>query len=254
MKPEEANKNSDIRKERQDHYKNKCDEAEFNPSNDLIKYRCDFQENIEDNNEIKMLLKCFGFSLYKIYDPPKNSQYRGIVYWYNLSFSEKNKAALKDENLWGFHIMPYCITKEDVENANPKIKPKTDDDKFRYQEQDYVDYDLDSGNFHKWPNPKKPQYQVVLIPKKNDRKAGGPGFGETGFALSGKQLVNVLTVKQNMYFPRIDSEKNYKKESLLQELKVSLIEAFRTVFKKGDFIGKLTEYENWEKKQNQSNK
>ena len=88
---------------------------------ELIKYRDAFQENIKNNPKITALLKEFGFkSNLIIYDPPGRSQYKGAVYWYNLEILNRENVKKEYSDIWGFHIMPYCITEEDVINAEEK--------------------------------------------------------------------------------------------------------------------------------------
>ncbi len=205
-----------------------------NEINEYVAYRENFIRTVE-SEEIQSFLALFGFELpsyYKgILDP--DSQYRGVAYWYNYALNRKNqKMNPVYENLWGIHIMPYCITEEDV------IKAQITGDNFNKQKPGGVDYDRVSGNFHKWPDLDNPQYQVVLIPKRENsyRKAGGPGFGISSFVKSGDQYVSVLTVNQNVYFPRINSD---GKEELIDSLK----KAFSAIFENKYFKAKLEKYE-----------
>ena len=84
------------------------------------------------------------------------SQYRGI-YWIRLSLSDYIIKSLKDTQYAGataIHIMPYCITAEDVKKsvrkrANGFLEAKLPDN----TEPPFVDYDPDTGNFHKKISP-----------------------------------------------------------------------------------------------------
>ncbi len=247
MTPEEK------RKERTEIYKSTCKKAGLILEDDdpLIKYRCDFQESIEDNDEIKNLLNCFEFfspeSSPKIYERIAK-QYQGVVYWYNLELSKDNIVKPEYRDLWGFHIMPYCITQNDV-----KIATKTDYF-FNKKPRQIVDYDPNSGNFHKWPDPSNPQYQVVLIPKQKNgvAKARGPGFNKELNLIYGK-FIETITVKRDWYYPPIESQKKKaeNKDSIVSLIN-SLKNAFSAVFVKPYFDDKWDEYTSITKEQNKT--
>ncbi len=143
-----------------------------------------------------------------------SSQYCGIIYYYKVIF--KNPVKIKNVKIKngkdvkvikGFHIMPYRINRNDMINA----KPKGECGKFKEvikTEPAFVDYDSDSGNFHKVPDG---EFQVVLLD--TNAKPDGPGEIKN----DDKRDKNY-----NMYFPRPDSKKVHKGNDLEQFIKEAM--------------------------------
>ena len=52
----------------------------------------------------------------------RETQYKNVVYWYHVSFSNEilNELNKRYISISGFNIMPYRITKKDVEDAVKK--------------------------------------------------------------------------------------------------------------------------------------
>ena len=72
-----------------------------------------------------------------------DSQYKGVVFWYSIMFKEEIEIIHNNKKIVGINIMPYQITREDIQKA--KLK-STD---FNKTPKEYVDFDSISGNFHK---------------------------------------------------------------------------------------------------------
>lgn len=136
----------------------------------------------------------------------QNNQYKEI-YWIRLYLLDKVIESLKDtkyEGATAIHIMPYCITAEDVENAEEKGKSG-----FAERKAGHVDYDPDSGNFHK--KIKYENYniddvypQIVLV-YKDGKKPFGPGKKQTKIQSWNKMSMEerLNAIKTHWYFPPI---------------------------------------------------
>ncbi|MBQ3123813.1 MAG: hypothetical protein IJC09_00115 [Clostridia bacterium] len=155
-------------------------------------------------------------------------QYQGI-YWIRLDLTKEATENLKDEykGATAVHIMPYCITTGDVIKAEKKYKNRVPFKEVK--ESGFVDYDPDTGNFHKKiKDSDEIRPQIVLV---NNAIGGyGPGWGTVREADSSKYekvVVNVLdeekfekdkenrlnAIKTHWYFPPI-GEENEKYEKI----------------------------------------
>lgn len=142
------------------------------------------KEKIEEESAMEISVKSY----------PK-SMYAGVIYYYKVSFKEpvKIKNGKDVKVIKGFHIMPYRINRNDMINA----KPKGECGKFKEvikTEPAFVDYDSDSGNFHKVPDG---EFQVVLLD--TTAKPDGPG----------KINDDERTKNSYMYFPNPTAKKAY---------------------------------------------
>ena len=187
-----------------------------------------------------------GTGSIKCQTPNGSSQYSQCVFWYKLAFCKEAINNLQEDykDVRGIHIMPYTITEEDIKKA-----VKKDLIKFCCAENDYIDFDGGSGNFHKFASPKTVRYQVVLIRKgnkdsaENPQMAGGPGWGMErkeeqveSYTIGGSKRF----VKIGWYFPTIQAEESLLKnrsetsaeELLKNDLKNNLDKAFKTIFNK----------------------
>ncbi len=117
--------------------------------------------------------------------------------WYYFGFTDD----IKKFGIKGIHVMPYVITKKDVEEAIDK-----DDIRNRYPEN--IDLDRKTGNFHKVP--KSDEYQIVLI--MDAKGQNGPRLNEDG------------SVKNDCYIPVIGSDTSYSNDlpKLMEELKIKI--------------------------------
>lgn len=167
-------------------------------------------------------------------------QYQGIS-WIRLDLKKEVTKNLKDEykGATAIHIMPYCITEEDVIKAKKKYEAEgviKAEKKYKnrvpfkeVKESGFVDYDPDTGNFHKKiKDSDEIRPQIVLV---NNAIGGyGPGWGTVREADSSKYekvVVNVLdeekfekdkenrlnAIKTHWYFPPI-GEENEKYEKI----------------------------------------
>lgn len=158
----------------------------------------------------------------------QNNQYKEI-YWIRLNLKESNK--LKDDykGATAIHIMPYCITAEDVKKAEEKYI-KGGEKCFYCRGPLFVDYDPDSGNFHK--KIKYEDYKVddiypqIVLVYKDGKKPFGPGWRKKlirpsgWFDFSWFEKENRLdAIKTHWYFPPIDEENKTMKymEKIIQE-------------------------------------
>ena len=76
-------------------------------------------------------------------NPNSRSQYSGVVFWYSIMFKDDIIVTRNSKRIVGINIMPYKITRDDIKKA--KLKSKS----FNKTQKNYVDFDSDSGNFHK---------------------------------------------------------------------------------------------------------
>lgn len=126
----------------------------------------------------------------------EGSLYENIS-WYYFGFTDE----IRKLGIKGIHVMPYVITKKDVEEAIPN-----DDAQNRYPEN--VDLDIGTGNFHKVP--KNDEYQIVLI--MDTEGQNGPRLNEDG------------SVKKDWYIPAIGADTSYSNNlpRLMEELKIKI--------------------------------
>ena len=115
----------------------------------------------------------------------KSFQYFGVIYWYRVTFNEA-KILKNGRQISGFHIKPYRITIEDIAKAAKKGSKGRFNEIIKDDPQ-FVDYDPQSGNFHKVPDG---TYQIVLV----DKSAGYEGPGKSDYILR--------EMNAEMYFPR----------------------------------------------------
>ncbi len=117
--------------------------------------------------------------------------------WYYFGFTDE----IREFGIKGIHVMPYVITKKDVEEAIDK-----GDIRNRYPEN--VDQDKKTGNFHKVP--RNDEYQIVLI--MDAKGQNGPRLYEDG------------SVKNDWYIPAIGSDTSYSNDlpKLMEELKIKI--------------------------------
>lgn len=140
--------------------------------------------------ESKEIIKYFS-----IEDTSGQFQYKGLK-WLRCLFNDnvKLKDEYKDDNVVGFHIMPYRIKPEHLKH----IVCSDTEHKFKIQNNNFTDYDPKTGNIHICPNG---IWQIVLVKKQPNY---GPGFLET----NSKEFNIYERIKPNYYFPRIDSNEN----------------------------------------------
>ncbi len=120
---------------------------------------------------------------------PFKTQYTGFIFWIRLPLREP--VEYNGKTVKGLHLMPYRITQDDVDKAEPKDKAgfgyKV------YEDPGYVDYDKGSGNCHKLPEGR---YQAVLCDK--DASPWGPGkngFPDMYFPAKGGDLTALKCIQ-----------------------------------------------------------
>lgn len=133
----------------------------------------------------------------------KGSQYEGL-HWIRCKFNTEVQSEYV--TIYGFHIMPYSIKKEDIENNGTLkiVKNVTGEKKFNESDDDFTDYDLGSGNMHKKPDG---TYQIVLITDKV--KPYGPGWSDNGAPNIGESPSDFYShIKKDWYFPNFFDRTN----------------------------------------------
>lgn len=159
-------------------------------------------------------------------------QYSHIVFWIEIKLKETKTLANGD--VTAIHITPYCITRNDVFNAflsnpqNPLNKQICKDG----VEDKWIDLDWTTFNFHKYVNPSRMRFQVVLV-KDNDGKKYGPrkkiprgksrGISKKVFFSLDPKDKRLDSIKTNWYFPSL--KYNLKNDDYY-ELKVKNCEKF----------------------------
>lgn len=145
--------------------------------------------------------------------PSSRSQYNNAVFFFRFLFKEG--ITFQNEDVIGLHIMPYCITQEDIEKAN-----NSKDAKFNDQKPGYIDLDkTDVFNFHKRIDSNAMRFQVVLVKafKKKVKRNGlekivvryGPGKHPTALGkrfFGAKPEDKLKCIKTDWYFPHVDAE------------------------------------------------
>lgn len=130
------------------------------------------------------------------------SQYDGVVFWYRVIFNKSFE--YKGKNIIGFHIMPYQIKTNDIINAIDSNKNKPFN-KEVIKDNNYVDYDYTSGNFHKSIDY---NFQIVLIDKITDNNLNRSrhyGAGYTDESLDKK----ISDIDINKYIKELIDAKVY---------------------------------------------
>ena len=152
-----------------------------------------------------------------------DSQYKGVVFWYSIMFKEEIEIIHNNKKIVGINIMPYQITREDIQKA--KLK-STD---FNKTPNEYVDFDSISGNFHKHI------YNGIQITLLDSYTKGDYGIGLFD---NKNNLVNIFEsdnrdkkneyadkVKQaNVLYPNIDDNKNKINYDNLKEAVYKILE------------------------------
>lgn len=178
------------------------------------------------NESLGKFSKCFKVRLYQGY-----GQYEEI-WWIKLTpntnmIDWKNSLKKEFQSVTAIHIMPYCITKEDAENSYMQYKnTKRMREKGRkpfneITNNNFVDYDPATGNFHKKLDSNNQQVQIVLVEK------GGPKWYKGTDDKNKIVRHNKYVVKSDWYFPGISNETNNK----TQELELLLSEALHSILK-----------------------
>ena len=139
------------------------------------------------------------------------SQYDGVVFWYRVMFNKSFE--YKEKNIIGFHIMPYQIKIDDIKRAVDSNNKKPFNVEI-IKDINYVDYDSNSGNFHKNIDY---NFQIVLI---DERTKGHYGAGYTNESLN-KTISNIdinkyinELIKDKVYYPNINQRSITTYESL----------------------------------------
>ena len=219
-------------------------------------YKKEFDAYKEQFKEI-VYSKCIQDLLSGFTEKPRTvngrGQYKDVLYWYKYDIKEDLKTHLKEDykTVKAIHIMPYCITKEDVEKKDLVLSNRNKP--FRDQNSDYVDYDGKDAtkgfNFHKYTDIKKPRFQVVLV--NEGTSPAGPGCREYVDPKCFLETVEdrMKCIKTDWYFPKIEKEekmydgysasdleeflekKEAYKELLKKDLKEQLEKAFEKIFK-----------------------
>jgi len=148
------------------------------------------------------------------------SRYNGYLAWYHIDLNENIVLKKEYEDACAIHIKPYCIKETDVEKALSSQKCK-----FAMEiEKDlsFVDYDPQTGNYHKVANG---EYQCVIIKK---IKAGkriryGPGW------LNG----TIESFNNKWYYPKLCDNKNY------DNVKALLDDVFNSILQKEKLSEKI---------------
>lgn len=139
-------------------------------------------------------------------------QYQGAVFWYNFVLCQSARQRLigsEYENVTIIHIMPYRIKKSDFENKSiPNNKANIFKDKI-LEDPSFMDYDENTGNFHKLVSFEDMEYQIVLA------EGGGPNWNDEG-APAG----TLGAIKNSWYFPRV-----YEDETLILSSEKEIIDA-----------------------------
>lgn len=151
-----------------------------------------------------------------------DSQYDGVVFWHRVIFKESKEHG--NRKIKGFHIMPYQIKVDDINKAVDKNVTKPFNIEV-IKDNNYVDYDYESGNFHKCVDY---NFQIVLI---DDRTKGHYGAGYTKESLgkktitdmNAKKYVNEL-IKDKVYYPNINQRSITSFSSLEKKIKLVLKE------------------------------
>lgn len=170
---------------------------------------------------------------------PSKSQYSNAVYWFGFHFKDGIVSKKeKYKSVIGIHIMPYCITEDDVKKA---VKSCPSSHRFNEQDNDFIDLDDSTFNIHKYPDPKKLRFQVVLVQKNGEgtNSKYGPGKNSKGnnidfFADDTSHEQRLDCVKKDWYFPAIDSKDDTycsidEPLKLLGLLKKDLMKAFNAL-------------------------
>ena len=159
-----------------------------------------------------------------------DSQYKGVVFWYSIMFRNDINVERNGKRIVGINIMPYQITREDIQKA--KLK-STD---FNKTPNEYVDFDSISGNFHKHIYN---GIQITLLA--SDTK------GDYGIGLfdNKDELINLYEtdnkdkkneyadkVKQaNVLYPNIDDNKTKINYDNLKEAVYKILEELKVIGK-----------------------
>lgn len=128
-------------------------------------------------------------------NPNAGSQYEDVVYWYRVMFSdsfEKN-----NKKIIGFHIMPYQITREDINKAVAQKNNIKNFNNLIKEDKSYVDYDNTSGNFHKVIENR---IQIAFIDKNT--------VGHYGVGVPSKKI-NFTKNQREKYADRLKNDKVY---------------------------------------------
>lgn len=153
-------------------------------------------------------------------------QYANCIFYYRIIFEKPIKG--KNGDIIGeISITPYRITKEDVVKAecgnDADIDFNARVEKRGKKNKEYVDYDNNSGNFHKKPDDNGIfKYQVVLLAKNKEGKYPGPGWGNPELYDKEDEVFKFPKgyVKTDYYFPNIggtDEDTDYSIEDLLRQ-------------------------------------
>lgn len=160
-----------------------------------------FIKSLVYHNQAKEIIcKLFGEDNknFKVYLCSGNNQYREI-HWIRVRISANITRKQGFESVESIHIMPYRISREDIENAVCMNENKKS---FNEMNADFVDYDPRSGNFHKRMNEEN-KIQIVLIQQKKGSPKG------PGWASETSQITkDGHNVKCDWYFPNICDKNN----------------------------------------------
>lgn len=181
--------------------------------NDLKCIKQIFDSVVHTLNEMKLFegLKCKWGKVSKDVEKtssttPPGTQYTDAVFYFRFRFNEDQsnhiiKKSTYDDVL-GFHIMPYCITSEDIKNA---VKSDSNNPFNTITKENYVDLEDTAFNFHKHFNKTQMRFQVVFV--NNESGVYGPGKREpsdgTDFFDSDSLDYKMSFVKTDWYFPAI---------------------------------------------------
>ena len=148
-------------------------------------------------------------------------------YWYCLKLKpKKDKSENTDyENVVAIHIKPYRINNEDVKRAENGKKKNRIVDYFYKNNEDFVDYDINSANFHK--NTTKMEPQVVLVAEGTSPQ--GPDWKDSPIKNKDGKTVLELEVKTKWYFPRLDEGPSDKTDKV-EELKALISRAIKEIY------------------------